>query len=483
MADNVEITINADGNVTAVFDDIDQAARSTASNVQTQMGSTEAAFDTAARGAGRFGAAMDQTAGGVGTAADAVDGFGAIAQSTSDIMNYSEKKAEDLARAQTDVAQAVQDAKQAVEDLAQAERDGAQAGIDLEQAAIDQEQAMLDQEKAYKEMNKAIKEHGKNSEEAKQATIDYQQAGLDLIQAEEDMEQAQRDASQAVLDGEQALIDQKTAANDLTASQRELETQSSVLTKIAEWGGMLGGVLGGLVGVIGAVTAVQWAWNAAMSANPIGLVVVAIGALIAIVVLIATKTDWFQRLWHGIWNGIIVPVRKAWDWLYANVGKLFSWMGKKVSDVITVTKSQFAKIKDIIYAPFRAAFNAVARAWNSTVGGFGFSVPGWVPGVGGNSFSIPSMPQLAVGGDVLRSGLAFIHAGERILPKSQTQRLESTRTAPEPASTGPQSVDVTVTLDSVMTDSKFMGLIHDNIRAYVKSQGRGNVQVAYGQGS
>lgn len=484
MPDNVAITIDADsGNVTAVFDEVDGAARRTEQVVTGAMGSTEEAFDTATRGAGRFSQAMDNTAGGVGTAADAVDGLGQVTTSVSDIMSYSSRKAEDLSRAQNDVAQATQDAKQAVEDLAQAERDGAQATIDMEQATIDKEQAMLDQEKAYKEMNKAIKEHGANSEEAKQATLDYEQASLDVVQAEEDMAQAMRDAEQAQLDSEQAMIDGKVAANDLTTANRELEQQGSGLQKVSEWAGMLGGALSGLVGIIGAVAAIQWVWNAAMSANPIGLVVLAIAALVAIIVVIATKTDWFQRLWHGIWNGIIVPVRKAWDWLYANTGKLFSWLGKKVSDVITVTKQQFGKIKDIIYAPFKAAFNAVAGAWNSTVGGFGFSVPGWVPGVGGNSFTIPNMPRLAVGGDVLRSGLAYIHAGERIMPTAQTQRLQREENqAPQPMHEMMQA-DIRVTFDSAMTDSKFMALVHENIKMYVKSHGGGSVQVAYGRNS
>lgn len=483
MAENVQVTIDADsGNVSLVFDEIDDAARRTAATTQTAMGTTEAAFDTAARSAGRFGQAMDTTAGGVDTVGGAIEGLGQVTQSVSDIMNYAEKKAEDLARAQIDVEQAAQDGAQAIEDMEQAARDASQAEQDLEQAGVDLAQALLDQKIAQDEYNKAVKEHGKNSDEARQASIDLRQANLDAFQAEEDKAQAIRDSSQAALDAKQAMIDQKEAATNLTASQRELEQQSSVLVKISEWAGMLGGVLGGLVGIIGAVAAVQWVWNAAMTANPIGLVVVAIGALIAIIIVIATKTDWFQRLWKSVWIGIIQPVRKAWDWLYANTGKLFSWINSKVINLMVAMKNSFGKVKDIIYAPFRAAFNAVAGAWNSTVGGFGFSVPGWVPGMGGNSFRIPSMPRLAVGGDVLKSGLAYIHAGERVMPAAQTQRLqrEENRTL-QPMHQGPLEVDLRVLVDSAMTDSKFMNIIHENIKLYVKNRGQGNVQVAYGR--
>ena len=41
------------------------------------------------------------------------------------------------------------------------------------------------------------------------------------------------------------------------------------------------------------VTAAQWAWNAAMLANPIGLIIIGVAALIALIVVIVKKyNDW-----------------------------------------------------------------------------------------------------------------------------------------------------------------------------------------------
>lgn len=65
-------------------------------------------------------------------------------------------------------------------------------------------------------------------------------------------------------------------------------------------------VAGGGSRVIGLITAAQWLWNAAMTANPIGTVVVAIAGLIAIGV----------ALW------------KNWDWLMAKGKEFFNWLGK-----------------------------------------------------------------------------------------------------------------------------------------------------------
>jgi hypothetical protein len=55
---------------------------------------------------------------------------------------------------------------------------------------------------------------------------------------------------------------------------------------------------------MGIATAAQWLWNAAMSANPIGIVILAITALVAAIVFIALKTTWFQTIWKYTWGFI-----------------------------------------------------------------------------------------------------------------------------------------------------------------------------------
>lgn len=60
--------------------------------------------------------------------------------------------------------------------------------------------------------------------------------------------------------------------------------------------------LGILNGIIWLVEAAQWAWNLAMSLNPIGLVVAAVIALIGVVVLLWNKFDWFRGSVLGVWE-------------------------------------------------------------------------------------------------------------------------------------------------------------------------------------
>jgi TP901 family phage tail tape measure protein len=68
-------------------------------------------------------------------------------------------------------------------------------------------------------------------------------------------------------------------------------------------------------GITKAATAVQWLMNAALTANPIGLVIAAIGLLVGAIYLIATKTTWFQTVWEYMTGAIGV----AWRWLWNSI--------------------------------------------------------------------------------------------------------------------------------------------------------------------
>ena len=74
--------------------------------------------------------------------------------------------------------------------------------------------------------------------------------------------------------------------------------------------------------------------NAAMAANPIMLIVVAVGALVAALVWFFTQTELGQKLWQGFVDGIAA----AWDWLWTTVlqptftaiGDAFTWLYENV---------------------------------------------------------------------------------------------------------------------------------------------------------
>jgi len=261
-------------------------------------------------------------------------------------------------------------------------------------------------------------------------------------------------------------------------------------------------------------TAVQWLLNVALTANPIGIIIVAIAALIAIIVLIATKTTWFQDLWNAIWGVIGEPVKAVWNWIKKNwplllaiitgpigLAVLFivknwdkivsafkaavkfvkdAWragidwvmgkarkLGEFILDIPGRIKSGFSRLKDIILAPFRAAFNAVSRAWNSTIGSLSWSVPSWVPGIGGNTISAPRLPEFHRGGVMPGSGegLAVLQGGEGVFTREQMAALGGLggTTVIELRGDGTRAADLLVEL----------------IRESVRVRGRGSVEVAF----
>jgi hypothetical protein len=193
-------------------------------------------------------------------------------------------------------------------------------------------------------------------------------------------------------------------------------------------------------------TAVQWAWNIAMSANPIGLIILAIAALIAIIILVVKNWDWVKEKFFIAWDFIWSYLKQWMAWLksvfwdngikkyFQMVGAILNWVrdrfvqgfnGAKSAAAKVVDwlrgipgriRSAFAKVTGWISAPFKAGFDAVKRFWNNTIGGKGFTIPSWVPGVGGNEFRFPKFHSGGVvPGPLGREVPILARAGERII--------------------------------------------------------------------
>src|SRR5690606_40123957 len=81
------------------------------------------------------------------------------------------------------------------------------------------------------------------------------------------------------------------------------------------------------------VTAATRAWavvqallSGTLMLNPIGLVIAAIAALIAIIVVIATKTTWFQPAWKYTWNFVKTVTLAVWYAIKAAMLTARNWM-------------------------------------------------------------------------------------------------------------------------------------------------------------
>ncbi|WP_020385880.1 hypothetical protein [Kribbella catacumbae] len=184
---------------------------------------------------------------------------------------------------------------------------------------------------------------------------------------------------------------------------------------------------------IKSTTIAQRAMNVAMRANPIGLVITALVLLGTGLVLAYKKSETFRRIVNGSFGavrdvavGIFNWIRGNWQALFAVLTAPFSLMVKPIwkhrDSILGAIKAVPGAIAGFmrgvagtITAPFRAAFDGVRNAWNSTVGGKGFSVPSWVPNIGGKGFTIPYFHSGGiVPGGMGSETLAMVKAGERI---------------------------------------------------------------------
>jgi phage-related protein len=156
---------------------------------------------------------------------------------------------------------------------------------------------------------------------------------------------------------------------------------SGVIGKV----GALLGVTAAQTAATGTATTAQWSLNAALLANPIGAIVLAIGLLVGALVLAWNHSDTFREIVTGAFDAVKGAAIGVWEFIKDLPGKLLGIAGA---------------IKDAVLWPYKTAFNLVARAWNNTVGRLSFEIPDWIPGLGGKGFSMPRLPEFHAGGIV-----------------------------------------------------------------------------------
>lgn len=205
-------------------------------------------------------------------------------------------------------------------------------------------------------------------------------------------------------------------------------------------------------------TAAQWLLNAAMYANPIGLIILLVVALVAVFVLLWMKSEGFRNFFIGMWDHIWGFLKMIGAWFagpfvdfFVNawhfVERVFSW--------------------DNIVAGFKAGINFLIRAWNAL--DFSINIPG-IPILGFSGFHvpdvIPDIPYLDTGGHITQTGLAVVHRGEEVTRAAQVRR-------------GGGGGEISIRIE-LAGPAETQAVVKKMIRKIVRTDGGGNVQVAFG---
>jgi len=187
-------------------------------------------------------------------------------------------------------------------------------------------------------------------------------------------------------------------------------------------------------------TAAQWLWNAALTANPLGLIVLGIAGVIAILAILYTKFE---------------GVRKVVD-------NVFGF----IKDVVMGSIDVITTYVQTVLGVYKTIFNTIAKLWNNTIGKLSFEFPDWVPGLGGKGFSVPNIPMLGEGGIVSSPTLAMIgeRGPEAVIPLSRS---------------GGMGGNYTINVNGGLSSSAEIGQsVVNAIRAFNRSNGPANIQVS-----
>ena len=137
---------------------------------------------------------------------------------------------------------------------------------------------------------------------------------------------------------------------------------------------------------LAASAAAQWALNAAMSANPIGLVVAAIAALVAGIVLAYQNSETFRNIIQAAWGvvqnvigtvvgwitGTALPgIKAAFNWFTSLPGKFSAWFNGVKTAITTRISAAWAYIKAFPGNVISSLAALGSRLWSTVSGAFG----------------------------------------------------------------------------------------------------------------
>ena len=218
-----------------------------------------------------------------------------------------------------------------------------------------------------------------------------------------------------------------------------------------------------------AMTIAQGALNAVMNMNPISLIIIAIVALIAIIVALWNKCEWFREGVMTVINAIWGAIQSVGSFIMGVFQNVFNF----VSGIFTSLWNVIQTVVNTIVSIFSTAWNTIksvaTTVWNGILGLFsagGKIFTGVVEGIAGvfktivnalirginkiisipfntingilnfirnidvlgvspfkglwkqNPLPVPQIPTLNVGTNyIAREGLAYLHEGEAVVPK------------------------------------------------------------------
>lgn len=124
-------------------------------------------------------------------------------------------------------------------------------------------------------------------------------------------------------------------------------------------------IVKGLITAFHALTGAWWLLSTAFTMSPLGWLLIAIGAVVAIIVVIALKTTWFQQLWHAVWGGIKTAFNATVEFLRGKFGLLALLLGP--IGAIGWIAANWSKVWGTVKEWMTAVGNAAVWLWQKAL--------------------------------------------------------------------------------------------------------------------
>lgn len=112
-----------------------------------------------------------------------------------------------------------------------------------------------------------------------------------------------------------------------------------------------------------AATAAQWLWNAAMAANPILLIVLAVAALGVALVIAWKKSETFRRIVLGVWDAVKRAALAVWKWLKSAWTTIWKVLQVPIKAYAAYVKFVFNLIRTIISGAIKVIKAVIGAVW------------------------------------------------------------------------------------------------------------------------
>lgn len=227
--------------------------------------------------------------------------------------------------------------------------------------------------------------------------------------------------------------------------------------------------------------------NAIWAANPVGVIVVALGALIAVIVEVITYWDylvliweesgkqwkkwlgdiakWFSDTWNGIVNGywwfidrIVEGAEKIIGYWKDGCQKIGDFFTNLWNNIVSTFTSIGTKVGDAIGGAFKTAINAVIWTVEGALNAIPNAINGMIdtinnlPGVSISAIPTVTLPRLAQGGVLKKGQVGYLEGDgdEAVVPLSQnTEWLDKVADRLNQKSSGGATYNFYFSIDNV----------------------------------